>query len=60
MTLHLFDFVIDGTHDAAEKRHAMQLKSTNLKQLAAIETSYISHSILSISAERIQQETDAE
>lgn len=32
MTLHLFDFVIDGTHDAAEKRHAMQLKSTNLTQ----------------------------
>lgn len=56
MALHLLDFVIDGTRDAAEKRHALQLKSTNLKHLAAIETSYISRSILSISAERIEQE----
>lgn len=60
LALHLLDFVIDGTQDAAEKRQAMQLKSANLKQLAAIETSYISRSILSIGAERIEQEAKTE
>lgn len=56
LALHLLDFVIDGTTDANEKRQAMLQKSAALKQLAAQESSYISRSILSISAERIEHE----
>ncbi len=53
LALHLLDFVIDGTKNTEEKQQALHLKSANLKQLAAAETSYISRSILSISAEQI-------
>ncbi len=53
LALHLLDFVIDGTSDAGEKRQALRLKSASLEQLASTETSYISRSILSRSAEQL-------
>jgi alkyl sulfatase BDS1-like metallo-beta-lactamase superfamily hydrolase len=56
LALHLLDFVLDGAGDADLKKRAMTLKSAWLKQLAAEQTSFISRSILSISAERIEEE----
>lgn len=56
MALHLLDLVIDGTQDVAEKRRVMLLKSKSLTELAAVESSYISRSILRTSAERLEQE----
>ncbi len=56
LALHLLDFVIAGSNDLTLKKKAMQLKSTALQQLAAVETSFISHSILAIGAERLAQE----
>lgn len=56
LCLHLLDFMVDGTSDAAEKQRALQLKSACLKHLADQETSYISRSILRIGAERIEQQ----
>jgi alkyl sulfatase BDS1-like metallo-beta-lactamase superfamily hydrolase len=60
LALHLLDFIIDGTGDDDEKRQAMRLKSASLKQLASIETIYVSCSILGGGAERIAREIGGE
>lgn len=55
LALHLLDFVIEGVENADAKQRALRMKAAALEHLAAVETSFISRSILSNSAERIQQ-----
>ncbi len=52
LALHLLDFALDGSQDAALRRRALQLKSASLARLAAAETSFIARSILANAAER--------
>lgn len=56
MALHLLDFVIEGVEDADVKQCALRMKVAALEQLAAVETSFISRSILSSSAERMNDQ----
>jgi alkyl sulfatase BDS1-like metallo-beta-lactamase superfamily hydrolase len=58
MALHLIDFVVDGTPEIQTKARALQLKSTSLKARVEAETSFISRSILTVSAERIAREAE--
>lgn len=59
MALHLLDFVIDGASEVPTRQQAMHLKSGALRQLAQVESSYISRSILNIGADRIEAEANA-
>lgn len=54
LALHLLDFVIEGIEDADGKPRALRMKAAALEHLAAVETSFISRSILSNSAERLK------
>ncbi len=56
LALHLLDFVIEGVEDADMKQRALRMKVAALEHLAAVESSFISRSILSSSAERIKAE----
>ena len=57
LALHLLDFVIEGVEDADVKQRALYIKAAALEHLAAVETSFISRSILSNSAERIKKQS---
>ncbi len=57
LALHLLDFVIEGVEDADAKQRALHMKAAALEHLAAVETSFISRSILSNSAERIKEQS---
>lgn len=59
LALHLLDYVIDGSANATIKAQALREKSANLKRLTEAETSFISRSILDISADRILDEAKA-
>lgn len=58
LALHLLDFVIDGSSNQEFKTKALNLKSVYLTRLAQAESSFISRSILDISAGRIKEEAD--